>query len=177
MDLQSLITLEQQKQLMECSASSCMAEIGGAMGAQFVVVSSVGKGSSFLLAATLVDTRTAQTVNSVTESVPGVDEGALPQAIPRVVYRLLQKGGLLRPGVADPGAGAARPDNAVAPPAAPPAVAPRRLRWFRDRPPLRRQPRRSLRLLRKNPAAPARGAPRSLACRPFLRGCSAPWAG
>jgi len=93
-DLQNLITVDQQRQLMDCGVSSCMAEIGGAMGAEYVVTSSVGKlASTWVLSASLLNTRTARTLGAVNEQVDG-DEAALPPLIPTLVAKLLGQAGM-----------------------------------------------------------------------------------
>jgi len=61
-DINAMLSLEKQKELMGCSEISCLAEIGGALGADLMVSGSVGKlGDVFSLTMTLVDPKKADT--------------------------------------------------------------------------------------------------------------------
>src|SRR5258706_3934278 len=58
-ELESVISVEQQKQMMNCTSSSCMAELAGALGVDFVVSGSLAKlGASYVFTASLVNART-----------------------------------------------------------------------------------------------------------------------
>ncbi|MHB8873479.1 MAG: hypothetical protein ACYC8T_07300 [Myxococcaceae bacterium] len=63
-DVQTLLGVERQKQMMGCGeggSSSCLAELGGALGARFVMSGSVARlGPSFQLSLQTLDTKTLQ---------------------------------------------------------------------------------------------------------------------
>jgi len=60
-ELGSLLGVERQKQLLGCGDQSCLAEIGGALGARLVLTGSLGKvGESYVLQLQLLDTQKAQ---------------------------------------------------------------------------------------------------------------------
>jgi TolB-like protein len=115
-DIETLLSFERQKQLLQCEASSCMAEIAGALGVQYIISSSVGRlGSVWLFNAQLIDTRTGKAEGSATEKIKGNDESALVDALDRIVPQLL--GGKV-PAVATP---ANNPKTPVTPAPPPPA--------------------------------------------------------
>jgi hypothetical protein len=60
-ELGSLLGVEKQKQLLGCGDQSCLAEIGGALGARLVLSGSLGRvGESYVLQLQLLDTQKAQ---------------------------------------------------------------------------------------------------------------------
>lgn len=63
-DITAVLGLERQRQLLGCSEdSSCMTEIASALGAEFLLVASVGKvGENYLVSTRLMDTRSARAV-------------------------------------------------------------------------------------------------------------------
>ena len=63
-DVQTLLGVERQKQMMGCSeGTSCLAELGGALGARFVMSGSVARlGSAFQLSLQTMDTNTTRPV-------------------------------------------------------------------------------------------------------------------
>ncbi|MFO0597823.1 MAG: hypothetical protein U0228_21155 [Myxococcaceae bacterium] len=62
-DIRTLLGVERQKQLLGCSESNCTAELSGAIGARFVLQSSLTKlGSSLQLSVQMLDTAKAQAV-------------------------------------------------------------------------------------------------------------------
>jgi len=79
-DVRNMLGVEKQKKLLGCNEdSSCIAEIGGALGARYIVSGSVGKvGSQILLSAAVTDSRTARSVQRLAQTIP--DEDALPAA-------------------------------------------------------------------------------------------------
>ena len=59
-DVEAVLSLERQKQLMDCSQQSCIAEMVGALGADMVLAGSVGKvGGYYLVNLLLVSSRTS----------------------------------------------------------------------------------------------------------------------
>ncbi|MDP1824154.1 MAG: hypothetical protein Q8L48_12955 [Archangium sp.] len=62
-DIRTLLGVERQKQLLGCGDSSCTAELSGALGARFVLQSSLTKlGDSLQLSLQMLDSGKAQTV-------------------------------------------------------------------------------------------------------------------
>lgn len=63
-DIQQMLNFEESKQLVGCtSSSSCIAEIGGALGVARVVTGSVGKlGTKWVLTLSLIDTKSAKVI-------------------------------------------------------------------------------------------------------------------
>jgi len=62
-EIASMLSFEKQKQLMGCTEGSCLAEIGGALGVDYLLSSQVGTiGSRFHLALSLADVRKATIV-------------------------------------------------------------------------------------------------------------------
>lgn len=97
-DINSLIGFEKQKQVMGCSDdSACLAEVGGALGVDYIMVGSLGKiGSMYRIDLKLVETRKARVRGRFGTSVEGQEE-KLIVAIQKAVHQLL---GPLAPGPA-----------------------------------------------------------------------------
>lgn len=90
-DIVSLLTLEQQKQVLGCDEedSQCLAEIGGALGVDRVVAGNVGRvGDRYLISLSLIDTASAVVLERSYLTADKVD--ALLTIAPQVVRRLLQ---------------------------------------------------------------------------------------
>jgi hypothetical protein len=74
-DLQALIGLETQKQLAGCGDGSCLAQVGGALGVDYLLVSEVGEvGGRWLLTTTLLDVTKATALRRVTKVAKTVGE-------------------------------------------------------------------------------------------------------
>lgn len=85
----AVLGLERQKQLLGCAESSCLAEIGGAMGVDFIVQGTVSIFSrSSALTLTLVDQR-GIAVASQRKLVQGTDTEAFIPAITALVPKLM----------------------------------------------------------------------------------------
>ncbi len=89
-DINSLIGFEKQKQVMGCSDdSACLAEVGGALGVDFIMVGSLGKiGNMYRIDLKLVETRKARVRGRIGTSVEGQEE-KLVAAIQKAVQNLL----------------------------------------------------------------------------------------
>ena len=88
-DVASLLDLERQRQLLDCPDDSCMAEIGGAVGARFLVAGKLAAlGTDTVLTLKLMDTRTARLTNHLSEPLPSARE-QFPEAVRQITYRLL----------------------------------------------------------------------------------------
>jgi len=112
-DVAALLGVEKRKQMTSgCSDAGCLAELGGALGADRVIHGTVGRvGGSLLVNLSSLDAKRARSVASVSERLRGADDEAFLDALPAMVDRLL----------AEP---AATPARAPAPPKPPPAPAP-----------------------------------------------------
>lgn len=94
-EVESLLGFERQKQLADCSEISCMAELAGALGVEFILVGSLSKlGLSYLMNIKLLDVRTARTLSSLSKRVQGDTEEVLLDAIRPMVQQLLVDAGL-----------------------------------------------------------------------------------
>jgi hypothetical protein len=71
-EISSMLGLERQKQMLGCGDESCLAEIGGALGASRVLSGSLSKvGDSYLIQLELVDTARAVVQGRESRTVPG----------------------------------------------------------------------------------------------------------
>lgn len=68
-DLQALLGFERQKQIMGCTDTSCLAEIGGAMGVDYLLFAEVGEVAGWwLLTTALLDISRATSLQRVTKT-------------------------------------------------------------------------------------------------------------
>lgn len=68
-DIRSMVGYEKQRQLLGCSDAGCLAEIGGALGADYIVGSEVSEvGGHFLLSLSLVDIKKTKVVSRLTRT-------------------------------------------------------------------------------------------------------------
>jgi hypothetical protein len=89
-DIGAALGFERQKQMMGCSETSCLAEIGGAMGADYIVhgeMASLEHNTALTL--TLTDTR-GQALNQIADVVKGKEAEALLDALNRDVPKLVE---------------------------------------------------------------------------------------
>jgi len=98
-DIVTLLGFESQKQMMGCGgdSSACLAEIGGALGARYLVYSQVSRiGSSWTLSLNLLDGERTRTIGRVAETCEGEDEvvGIAALAGRRLKGQLLEALGL-----------------------------------------------------------------------------------
>jgi hypothetical protein len=94
-DIQSLLSLEAQKQMMNCDTTSCMRELGDALNARYVLVGSVGRlGTSALLNMRLLDAKGGTVAASVGEVYRATTDEGLMFMVPRAVAQLLNGAGL-----------------------------------------------------------------------------------
>jgi TolB-like protein len=72
-DIVAMLSLESEKQLVGCGDNTaCLAEIGGALGASYLVTGSIGDlGESFLVTLRLLDPKHAEVLHRVSESFTG----------------------------------------------------------------------------------------------------------
>lgn len=92
-DIRELLGLEREKQLLGCDDVSCIAEIGGALGVQYILASQVGKvGDSHVLTLRLIDTAQARLAASASATVAGDAQlllAVIPDKVPPLVRRAL----------------------------------------------------------------------------------------
>ena len=88
-DLAALLGHERQKALLGCQEDSCMAEIGGAMGASWLLVGSVGRiGQATRVDLKLIDVKKAKVLARVGETAEGPPDRAIA-AVQRGLVALL----------------------------------------------------------------------------------------
>jgi len=88
-DIHSLLGYENIKQKLGCEETSCLAEIGGALGVDYLVVGNIAKlGDTYLINLRLIDAKKAFVLHGVSEKV-SQGEAALIDVMPRVVDRLV----------------------------------------------------------------------------------------
>jgi hypothetical protein len=118
-DIQAMLKLENDRQLLGCSDVTCIAEMGGAMGAERVLTGSVGQvGELFVLNLKIVNTRLASVEARWSDSV-GRDQSALIAATRTAVADMLRQTGGEPPAVVAGSGGAETPPLG---PTTPPAV-------------------------------------------------------
>ncbi len=133
-EIASLLSLEQQKSLLGCQSDSCIAEIGGALGVDRLVVGDLAVlGQSWLFHLKLLDVKRARVMAQADRRLKGGSIDDLLDALPSAVAEILP-GGV---SVAAPGRPAGKGPLHAAPPWAdeaavvPPEVL-GRLRLWRD---------------------------------------------
>ena len=88
-DIEGMLVLEQKKQMMNCTDASCLAEIGGALGVEKLVIGSIGKvGSLYLVNVKIIDIRNANVDARVSYQVEGIED-KLVRAITNSVNELI----------------------------------------------------------------------------------------
>lgn len=89
-EIQSAIRYQSEKQKLQCTDdTSCVIELGGMMGVDYLVSGSVGKlGDAFVLTLKLMDIVDPRVLNRVSETFTGA-EAHLPQALRFATWRLL----------------------------------------------------------------------------------------
>lgn len=125
-DIAALIGFEKQRQMLGCGDdSACLAEIGGALGVDYVISTQVGKiGSRFHISLQLLDAR-RQNVASRVSIFSETTEDALAEAAQRAVAQALSVAQGRRAAeagapMASPGPQAAAPPSPAASPPPPP---------------------------------------------------------
>ena len=79
-DIASMLKLQEKKMLLGClDDSACMAEIGGALGVDMLLVGQAGKlGASYVVSLRLVGVREVVVASRVTETFKGIEDQLLP---------------------------------------------------------------------------------------------------
>jgi hypothetical protein len=111
-DMQAMLDLEAQKAAMGCDQDSCMAELGGALGVPYMLISSVAAfGGRFIINMKLVAVDESKVAARVSKTV--TSEAALLDALPVAVGELFTKA--FGASVTAPPLAAQRPQAAAAP--------------------------------------------------------------
>ncbi len=77
-DVTATLGFEQTKQLSGCDETSCLVEIGNALGASHIIVPSLGKfGEQFIVSTKFLDVQTAKVLHRKVLYVEGKESGAL----------------------------------------------------------------------------------------------------
>jgi hypothetical protein len=88
-DIASLLGFERQRSLLGCQESSCLAELGGALGAKQLVTGSLSIiGGQYVLVLRRISTARARTLGQTLSRLPRGDEGRLPDVLLADVRRL-----------------------------------------------------------------------------------------
>jgi TolB-like protein len=89
-DILAALKLEEQKQLLGCADDSCLAEIGGALGAKYIVVGNISLfTNTWLLNLKLLDVEKIEVIKGVSRSITGAEDVFI-NALPQAAYELIQ---------------------------------------------------------------------------------------
>jgi hypothetical protein len=89
-DVSALLGVEKTRQMLGCTDSGCMAEIGGALGADRVVHGSLGRiGESLVVNVSALDPKRGAAAASVSERLRGGGEEAFLDVLPSIADGLL----------------------------------------------------------------------------------------
>jgi TolB-like protein len=89
-DIENMLGLERLKDVAGCEDTACAAEIGGALGVDFLLTGSVGQvGSYTIVSFTLIDVHASRPVGRVTRKLGTGDLGSVIDAMPGAVDELL----------------------------------------------------------------------------------------
>jgi TolB-like protein len=122
-DVKNLLGFDRQKALLGCVETSCLAEIGGALGVEQIVTGSMAKiGDSIVLVLRAVDVRHGAVLRDVSRRLRRASQDALLDALPAAVAQLYplgaqgaSQGGPQAPGIAVETAAAPAAHRSTAP--------------------------------------------------------------
>ena len=90
-DISAVLGVDREKQLLGCTDSACMAEIGGALGVDLLVRGTLGRvGKLLLVNLTLIDPKKPDSATTVSEQAKSSADEAFFEQIPRLVDQLLK---------------------------------------------------------------------------------------
>ncbi|HSI04654.1 MAG TPA: hypothetical protein VLC93_09265 [Myxococcota bacterium] len=90
-DLETVLGVDKQKQALGCDAMSCMAELGGALGADIVCYGDIGKvGATFSINLSVVRSSNADVLARATRALTGSEDSVL-SSVPGLVEELVRK--------------------------------------------------------------------------------------
>jgi hypothetical protein len=102
-DVEDLVSFERQKELLGCTQQSCMAELAGALGVDLILLGSVARlGRSAVLSVKLLDVKRGRERAAVAQTMCGLSDELLLQALRPSVRELLISAELLAPSLALP---------------------------------------------------------------------------
>ncbi|MGC4122848.1 MAG: hypothetical protein QM765_51405 [Myxococcales bacterium] len=125
-DLSALMGFEKQKQLLGCAESSCLAELGGALGVDYLLSTEVSEiGGVWLLSMTLLDVVHSQAANRVTQRTEKLKEliDLAQTATTEALSAIAPKADSARPDGSSPAVAQPEPKTGPKPDAAKPASA------------------------------------------------------
>ena len=89
-DIAAMLGFERQKQMVGCSDQSCLAEIGGALGVDRLIVSQAGKlGDTFIVTLKMINIDGATTERRVYKTIKGGDVDRLIDTVAQSVAELI----------------------------------------------------------------------------------------
>jgi hypothetical protein len=89
-DIENLLGYEKMKDYLGCGETSCMVELGGALGVQYLLTANIGRvGRYTMVSLSLIDVVTAAVPARVTRKVEDSDLGAVIDTIPDALDELL----------------------------------------------------------------------------------------
>jgi hypothetical protein len=89
-DIQAMLDNEAAKNVLDCDGTNCLAELGDAMGARYLIHSSLGRiGAQYVLNLKLIDVEKATVKARVTRQVGSEDEAALIEVVRAAVVELM----------------------------------------------------------------------------------------
>jgi hypothetical protein len=119
-DLRNLVGFQAQRERLGCQDTACLAEIGGALGVDELVVGSLAKlGTSYILDVRLIDARRAKVIAEANERLKNGTADDLLGAADRAVNRLLGPILGLPPGESAPTASLTEPASSPSHPRVP----------------------------------------------------------
>jgi len=78
-DITSMLEMQASKDALDCSDTSCLAEIGGALGVDQLIVGDVGRvGDRFVVSLRIVNARNPEALSRVNESFEGIESQLVP---------------------------------------------------------------------------------------------------
>jgi len=84
-DIKSMVDLESNKISLGCNDDRCLAEIGGALGVNWVVIGNVSKfGQSFLLNLKMIDARNSVVAASISKKINEGEEALIDRLVPAI---------------------------------------------------------------------------------------------
>jgi len=90
-DIQAMMDVEKRKDLLGCDTATCMAEIGGALGADLVVHGELGQlGTQYNINLSIVDSKVAAVRGRVSALVDA-NEDAVVKELPRLISKIVEK--------------------------------------------------------------------------------------
>ena len=92
-EIRALFALQKQRQQLGCQDASCLAELGGDLGAKELLTGTLGRvGDTYLLTLRRVDVRRAQVTHEASERIPTSKEAALLTAVDHLTRTLFTTG-------------------------------------------------------------------------------------